>query len=185
MILLKHNSKATAASILLAALLSLPAFAGGGNGEEPLGATLLKPFKQQLMAALKAGRAEGPAHAIDACRVQAPEIAASLSTAGVRLGRTSHRLRNPANAGPGWAQEVMADYLEAEEWPAPRTISLQGGREGYAEPIRVQGLCLACHGESVAPDVASVIAEHYPQDRATGFSEGDLRGIFWVEYATD
>jgi hypothetical protein len=35
---------------------------------------------------------------------------------------------------------------------------------------------------SVALDLAVLIKEEYPEDEATGFSEGDLRGVFWVEY---
>jgi hypothetical protein len=53
---------------------------------------------------------------------------------------------------------------------------------GYVEPIGIKPLCLACHGEALAPDVAARIGELYPKDRATGFTEGDLRGVFWVEY---
>jgi hypothetical protein len=30
--------------------------------------------------------------------------------------------------------------------------------------------------------VASSIAELYPDDEATGFSAGDFRGVFWVEF---
>ena len=36
--------------------------------------------------------------------------------------------------------------------------------------------------EACQPDVASRISELYPEDRATGFEAGDLRGIFWVEF---
>jgi hypothetical protein len=39
-------------------------------------------------------------------------------------------------------------------------------------------ICLACHGESISPDVATAIREAYPQDQATGFSLGDIRGAF-------
>jgi hypothetical protein len=40
-----------------------------------------------------------------------------------------------------------------------------------------------CHGpsESLAPDIKEKLATLYPQDQATGFSEGELRGWFWVE----
>ena len=46
----------------------------------------------------------------------------------------------------------------------------------------VQPLCLNCHGVELAPDVAGRIAELYPEDRATGFEAGELRGVFWVEF---
>ena len=44
--------------------------------------------------------------------------------------------------------------------------------------------CLACHGAQVAPAVRTAIAAHYPDDAATGFAVGDLRGGLWVEVPT-
>jgi hypothetical protein len=152
-------------------------------GGTPEGAAHLAPFKQQLMGALMAGFARGPVEAVDSCHLQAPEIAAGLSGGGVQLGRTSHRLRNPANAGPDWATEVLQGYLEQSGGWTPKTVALAGGREGYVEPIVTQPLCLTCHGTSVAPEVLDAIAERYPEDQATGFETGDLRGVFWVSYA--
>lgn len=149
--------------------------------DTPRGAELLQPFKQQMMGALKAGLAEGPSAAIEACSVQAPVIAAGLSVDDVAMGRTSHRLRNPANAGPDWATQVLRDYLDSGDW-RPRTVALDDGRVGYVEPIGTQALCLTCHGAQLAPEVADTIREQYPQDRAVGFAEGDLRGVFWVSY---
>ena len=45
------------------------------------------------------------------------------------------------------------------------------------------GSDLMCHGDrdSFAPEVKTKLAEFYPQDEATGFSEGELRRWFWVE----
>ena len=47
--------------------------------------------------------------------LRAPEIAAGLSTDGVRVGRTSHRLRNPANAPRPWMEPVLAELRAALE----------------------------------------------------------------------
>jgi hypothetical protein len=41
-------------------------------------------------------------------------------------------------------------------------------------------MCLACHGQTLAPGVAEVLAREYPRDAATGFSAGQLRGAFYV-----
>lgn len=147
------------------------------------GAGILAPLKQELKQALLAGLQEGPVHAIRVCRDQAPAIAASLSVDGIEIGRTSHRLRNPANVAPGWANTVLQSYLSESADRTPVTVSLPGAREGYVEPIVLQPLCVACHGTSLAPDVAAQIKEAYPEDAATGFEIGDLRGIYWVEYA--
>ena len=61
-------------------------------------------------------------------------------------------------------------------------MRLDEGRAGYVEPILLQPLCVACHGEAIEPGLATRIAELYPQDRAVGFRVGELRGVFWVEF---
>lgn len=170
---------------LLLAWLTLHSVCSLAEDLEPAGtrgAAYLAPFKQQLKRELQDGLAHGPFTAIDACKVEAPRIADSLSREGIRLGRTSHRLRNPDNAAPAWVEPILDVYLAGEEHRAPRTVPLADNREGYVEPIVLQPLCLACHGESLAPDVESQINALYPDDEATGFKVGDLRGVFWVEY---
>lgn len=148
------------------------------------GAELLAPFKYELKQALLDGMQEGPLNAISVCKDQAPAIADTFATDGTKIGRASHRLRNRRNVAPDWANQVLTGYLDNTVDRAPKVVSLPDQREGYAEPIMVQPLCLACHGETLAPDVAAYIAETYPEDEATGFEAGDLRGIFWVEYST-
>lgn len=149
------------------------------------GAELLAPFKQDLKKALKSGLEEGPAAAIQVCRVKAPGIADALSVDGVRMGRSSHKLRNPDNTAPDWASPIMQAYLDDPSSRIPRAVELANDRWGYIEPIMVQPLCLTCHGSELAPDVAGRIAELYPDDEATGFEAGDLRGVFWLEFDAD
>ncbi|MDX2412548.1 MAG: DUF3365 domain-containing protein [Woeseiaceae bacterium] len=149
------------------------------------GAELLVPLKKELKQALMAGMQNGPLSAISVCKDQAPAIAASLSVDGVEIGRTSHRLRNPANSAPDWVDPILKNYLGEESDRAPTVVSLENNRQGYIEPIVVAPLCLACHGKTLAPDVAAHINEAYPEDEATGFDEGDLRGVYWVEYPTE
>lgn len=156
------------------------------SGTAERASELLAPFKKDLMAALAAGMAGGgPAAAIDACRIEAPAIAERRSRDGVRMGRSSHRLRNPANAGPRWVTAIIDDYLSHPELLGPRVVELDDGRAGYVEPIRLQAMCLVCHGETIEPGLAQTFEERYPDDRATGFAVGDLRGVFWVELPAD
>jgi hypothetical protein len=140
------------------------------------------PFKQDLQQALKGGLEEGPAEAIQVCRVKAPGIADALSVDGVRMGRSSHKLRNPDNTAPDWAGPIMQAYLDDASSREPRVVELDGDRRGYVEPIVAQPLCLTCHGSELAPEVAAQLAELYPDDKATGFEAGDLRGVFWLEF---
>jgi hypothetical protein len=169
---------------LIAALL-FPSVMPAADDAPDRGAELLKPFKQELQAALRQGLEQGPAQAIQACRIEAPRISASLSVDGVTLGRSSHRLRNPANAAPEWVTPIMESWVREPGLREPLTIDLPDSQRGYVEPIVVQPLCLACHGENLEPDVASGIRDLYPDDQATGFEAGDFRGVFWVEFPRD
>ena len=164
------------------ALVALAAVAQAGDDPAAHGASLLAPFKAELKSALMAGMKEGPATAIEVCSEDAPGIAASLSVDGVLMGRSSHKLRNPDNAAPEWLGPVIEAYVSGEGELAPVVVKLDDGRHGYAEPIRIQPLCLTCHGKTVHADVADRIKALYPDDEATGFSEGDFRGVFWVSF---
>ena len=148
------------------------------------GAGLLMPFKQNLQQALREGLSKGPVQALSACRVEAPKIADGLSQEGIRVGRTSHRLRNPANRSPEWVRPILEAYLAKPSSRTPRSLPLQEGRTGYVEPILMQSLCLTCHGQSLDSNVAAELERLYPEDEAVGFEVGELRGVFWVEFPT-
>ncbi|TWT61689.1 cytochrome c peroxidase [Rubinisphaera italica] len=122
--------------------------------------------------------ADGPA-AISVCSREAPAIATEVGEEqGVVIGRTSFKLRNAKNTPPDWAHSFVEERVED-----PQFVALPNGGTGALLPIRLKQKCLACHGptESIAADVRSKLSELYPDDRATGFNEGDLRGWFWVE----
>lgn len=135
---------------------------------------------EQLLNRLMAGMAQGgPAAAIPICKEEAPRIARLVGeTHGVSIGRTSFRLRNSANTPPAWAVPLIEQRV-AE----PTFLDLEDGRLGAFLPIRLKPQCTFCHGpkEELIPEVQDALAEQYPDDQATGFQEGDLRGWFWVE----
>ena len=172
-----------AACLVVAIPACTPEVARTERAEAARGAELLAPLKNSLKQALMEGMQEGPVNAISVCKEQAPAIADSLSVDGIEIGRTSHRLRNPANVAPGWVNATLQSYLQEVGDRVPRVVSLPDNREGYVEPIVTQPLCVACHGGNLAPEVAAQIKEMYPEDAATGFEVGDLRGVFWVEYS--
>jgi hypothetical protein len=155
----------------------------GVAASQARGAQLLAPFKRQLQGALKAGLQQGMVEAIAACQLQAPAIAASLSVDGVRVGRSSHRLRNPNNVAPDWVAPILDTYVASAAGRTPRSVALSDNRTGYIEPILLQPLCTTCHGTEIATPVAAEIRARYPDDEAVGFEVGYLRGVFWVEYA--
>jgi hypothetical protein len=147
-----------------------------------LGGTL----KKELQAAIKAG---GPIEAISVCNERAPEIAQSISTEkGLQLGRVSLRNRSPENVPDDWKKAVLEDFESRKAaGEAPDTlvyreiVSTDGGEEfRMMKAIPTASLCLTCHGTNIDPELAAKIDSLYPDDKAKGFSEGDLRGAFWV-----
>ncbi len=182
---MKHERLLVYTWSILLVLFLIPGTTFSQEEDVVHGAELLAPLKKELKQALMAGMTDGPLSAISVCKEKAPAIAASLAVDGIEIGRTSHRLRNPANSAPDWVYPVLNRYLGEELDRAPTVVSLQNNRRGYVEPIIVAPLCLACHGKTLAPEVATHISEVYPQDEATGFDVGDLRGVYWVEYPAE
>ncbi len=163
-------------------LASSTAAAGDPDSDEVArrGAELLQPFQQALQTALREGMKEGPANAVEVCRLEAPEIAARVAPEDVAMGRTSHRLRNPDNAPLDWQREMLEYYLDNPDDRQPRQTRLDETRVAHVQPIETQPMCLSCHGSDLDESVQARLDELYPEDRATGFAAGELRGIFWV-----
>lgn len=145
-------------------------------------------LKGELMAAMQEG---GPTQAIRVCSERAPEIARNLSAdTGMEIGRTSLKLRNPDNAPDDWERRTLEQFEEqhAAGTPAadlePRYEVVEGDdgepRFRFMSAIPTQGACLACHGSEIGGDVKHALERLYPQDQATGFEEGDVRGAFTV-----
>lgn len=172
--------------------------AGNGDGTGEVDARLqesrelTRQFQQRLKAELEAAIAQGgPVGAIAVCREKAPAIAAELSAgSGARVSRTALRVRNPANAPQPWQRDVLlrfqdrmaageaADGLESLETPAG-----EGAR--YMKAIPTGPLCLTCHGSNLAADVQAALRGMYPEDAATGFAAGDLRGAFSIVWPAE
>jgi hypothetical protein len=142
----------------------------------------VNPFKKTLKETLFKALEKSPEAAIDVCSKRAPELAKEASTANVTVGRSAFKLRNPQNAPKPWLEKAMAE-LEKEKpgTEAQRVVTLPDGTVGYAEAIWMGAPCLVCHGKTIAPGLATKLKSAYPNDHATGFSEGDFRGVFWAE----
>ena len=146
-------------------------------------------LRGELQAAMAAG---GPTAAVEACNERAPRIAeAVMAEHGVRLGRVAlpGRNRNPAQAADGWQLDTLRALQQAGDGGGAAGEQVAVMRDGLPDGVALRMMrgiateppCLACHGKDVAEPVRTAIAERYPDDRATGFDVGDLRGALWVE----
>ena len=143
-------------------------------------------LKSELVAAMQSG---GPIAAVAVCNARAPQIAAETSKrTGWKVGRTSLKLRNPANAPDEWERTVLEDFEQrkaAGEDPQKLeyySVVEEDGRQQfrYMKAIPTGELCLTCHGSSLQPELAQKLDTLYPQDQARGFQVGDIRGAFTI-----
>lgn len=186
-----------AASVVLSAGCDRPERAGMPASEPVdeaavagVGATAAQQLRETLVKRLTAAiDSGGTASAIDVCALEAGALTDSISAglgAGIAMKRTSTRVRNTSNAPDALEQAALAYFQSVADSAGdlPASWVQAAGAEGhrYYEPLRVVQLCVQCHGpvDSIAPDVRAVIAERYPDDRATGYVPGDFRGLIRV-----
>ena len=178
-----------AAGVVAAAwsVLALPVARGQAQfpAETAKAEQAMNELQTALLATLRSAiEAGGPAAAVDVCRTEARTIAEGVALKqGIELGRTSHRVRNPANAPRPWARAIVEGSAGTKAAAGQIRVVDLGERVGVLRPIGTAEMCTRCHG--AAPDVKRNLGEAlttaYPQDRAVGFAAGDLRGWFWAE----
>lgn len=144
-------------------------------------------LKGELTQAMESG---GAAAAITVCNTRAPAIAQEVSNKkGWTVGRTSLKVRNPANAPDAWEKKVLEQFearLAAGEKLDAMEYTEVTSREGkkvfrYMKAIpTAEKPCLVCHGATLAPPVAEALKGLYPEDKATGYQAGQLRGAFTI-----
>jgi hypothetical protein len=147
---------------------------------------LMQSLSGELTRAMAAG---GPAHAIAFCAEDAGPLTASV-VAGLGPGwdvkRTTLQTRNPANEPDALELDALAFFHGAEtagrELPQHYVQRTPSGDYRYYRPLMVAPLCVECHGPraELDPAVTRVLAERYPDDYATGYRVGDLRGVVRV-----
>lgn len=144
-------------------------------------------LSSNLLVAIAGG---GPTNAIPFCSVKALPLTETISQAhSVELRRVSARQRNLKNAPSKQEQAILQEFqnaLENGEKPSPKVVRGQNEAFFYA-PIQINTpLCLACHGDpgkDLAAETSEVLRGLYPDDQATGYKLGDLRGM-WVVRVT-
>lgn len=149
------------------------------------GEAAMDALRERLFARLNALLVDGgPVHAVQVCRSEAPAIAKEIQAAQhVDVGRTSHRLRNPANAPRAWARAYVDGAAGKKAGAVEPVVFDLGDRIGMLRPLAVMPACTRCHGavDGLDPEVRAELARAYPADRATQFAPGDLRGFVWAE----
>ena len=174
--------------LLTGALLSAPALADNHEANLKAARDAAKKLQGTLVVELQtAMKAGGPVNAIQVCNTKASAIAKEISTASnLRIGRTSLKLRNEMNAPDAWEKKVLESF-EARKAKGEETAKLEqhevvGGEFRYMKAIAIPPdmPCLKCHGTELDPAVQAKLKELYPNDKATGYQTGQLRGAITV-----
>ena len=132
----------------------------------------------------------GPASAVRVCSEVAQEMTREFNRhTGHHARRVSVKYRNPQNLPDGYEQQVLVrmevenrqKHLGKEYVEVVKEENVTVLR--YMRPLTVAPVCITCHGpkETMTPEVKRMLTERYPEDRATGFQEGDLRGAISVK----
>lgn len=131
----------------------------------------------------------GVAAAVDYCQHAAYPLTDSMGGLHqVAIRRATLQPRNPRNRAEGEEVEVLGQYrrtMLAGEEPTPQARRGSDGQITFYSPIRIQGLCLQCHGvigEDIPEASYAEIKSRYPADEANGYALGDLRGVWKITF---
>lgn len=182
--------------------LGLSACAGGRTKSETAAepgvdrvarsAPIAQSFKNTLKDELQKALVEsGPAGSIQVCKTVSKQLEEEYTARYaeiLRLRRISLKTRNPGRHTPSaaeaaWLRNTQA-ALEQNREIGPALID-GGDRDIALFPIVIdEPVCLMCHGnpEWMGEEIKTALAEHYPEDEATGFKMGDLRGALAIEW---
>lgn len=151
-------------------------------------AKLMGTLKGELTTAMQVSVSD----AIRVCSSKALELTNSIADSVenvTAIKRTTFKYRNPQNAPDEWEAKALKLFEEAaqkgEALPASYVQKVvENGRTTfrYYQPMKVAPLCLNCHGDKnmLSKEVSAQLANLYPEDKATGYKEGDFRGVIRV-----
>lgn len=140
----------------------------------------------QLVEVMNEGGVE---QAVPFCNLMATHLTNEMSEKyNATIKRTSLQLRNENNKPNDEETKILLQYknlIDTNKQPMPIVEIDKSGNPHFYAPILLQQKCLICHGvigENVTYKTDSIIKSIYSNDIATGFKEGDLRGIWSITF---
>lgn len=147
--------------------------------------TTKKTLGKTLMTAIEEKGTKG---ALSFCNTRAIPITDSMSHHfNATIRRVSDKPRNPNNRANKKELEQIEFFkstLKAKNEIQPVTIEKEN-KVSFYYPIITNGMCLQCHGtkkETINEATVNQIAQLYPSDKATGYKENEVRGIWSIVF---
>ena len=114
---------------------------------------------------------------------------------GVYIKRVSFRNRNKNNVPDEFEAKVLKGFERTKKDGELTTnteyfeIIKENDHQylRYMKPIILSEACLKCHGieEKISAEVRDMISKRYPDDKAVGYKNGDLRGALSIKKLID
>ncbi|UOB17260.1 Tll0287-like domain-containing protein [Abyssalbus ytuae] len=131
---------------------------------------------------------KGTMEAVRFCNERALLLTDSMETVhDARIKRVSDKPRNQNNK----ANIIELQYIntfkkmvENKEEIKP-IVKDTNGRINFYYPIVTNAMCLQCHGKptnQIKPEVITTLKRLYPNDKAIGYAENEVRGIWSIEF---
>lgn len=137
---------------------------------------------------VKAISEKGTLGAIEFCNARASALTDSISVMNnAVIRRLSDKPRNPKNRANKEELGYITYFkklIAAGKEPKPVVIRDKNEVDFYY-PITTNTMCLQCHGkprEQIAPETLATLKSLYPLDKATGYSENEVRGIWSINF---
>jgi hypothetical protein len=107
---------------------------------------------------------------------------------GRYVRRVTLKPRNPNNVPDGFERRVLHTFAQVNRAGGvlrdyTKVVQGDSGPElRFLRPLTAGGVCLSCHGQAdnIPAEVLRILEERYPDDKATGYRGGEVRGAISV-----
>lgn len=128
---------------------------------------------------------DGTIAAVEFCNVAAYPITDSMAVKNnaniKRVSDKPRNLNNQANTKELAHISKFKEDISAKIEPKP-IIKETNNTVQFYYPIVTNTMCLQCHGKQVNPEVYKTIKALYPKDKAIGYMENEVRGIWSISF---
>ena len=140
---------------------------------------------------IKAIEKDGTVGAVEFCNIEAMKLTDSMSVMhNAIIKRVSDKARNPKNMANAKELGHIAAFKEQAKAGSdidPIVEEINGAVNFYY-PIITNTMCLQCHGtrnEQITATTFNALNKLYPEDKATGYDLGQVRGIWSINFESN
>ena len=97
------------------------------------------------------------------------------------IKRVSDKNRNPDNAANETERKYI--YFFKEQLALKQKLEAKFDNGVFYAPITTNNMCLQCHGseKDIKPATLAKIKSLYPNDKAIGYQENEMRGLMVIK----